>query len=53
MLANAALMAQTGASHSFVMCVLNTALAGVEAAWSFLWLDTSVVCNASMAQRSA
>lgn len=41
--ANAALMAQAGASHSFVMCVLNTGLAGVEAACAFLWLDTFVV----------
>lgn len=36
-------MAQAGASHSIVMCVLNTGLAGVDAACSFLWLDTSVV----------
>lgn len=36
-------MAQAGASHSFVMCVLNTVLAGLDAAYSFLWLDTSVV----------
>lgn len=36
-------MAQAGASYSFVMCVVNTVLAGLDAADSFLWLDTSVV----------
>lgn len=43
MLANVALMAQAGASLSFVMCVLNTGSAGVHAACSSPSLDTSVV----------